>query len=167
MPGLGRRRASHPRDTPSKPFLQTQVKAVCRAPFGSERPTALGSAQRGTSLQPPKLRRRLLWGLHRGGHVGQCSSRKKQLRPAIMCNSELARPGSLVSTFGQQDLLYLTSAGHSGWFTDASLILRSCLHLQFCLLSLTASGPYLDPKDEILLCHHKLQGEGLVMGKVI
>lgn len=84
-----------------------------------------------------------------------------------MCNSELARPGSLASTFGQQDLLYLTSAGRSGWFTDAGLILRSCLHLQFCLLSLTASGPYLDPKDEILLCHHELQGEGLVMGKVI
>lgn len=59
-----------------------------------------------------------------------------------MCNSELARPVRLVSIFGQQDLLYPTSAGRSGWFTDAGLILRSCLHLQFYLLSLKAGGPY-------------------------
>lgn len=126
MLGLGRRQASRPRDTPAKRFLQSKSRL-----FGSERPTALGSAQGGTSLQPlhPKVEKEASEGFAPRRTCRTVFIMEETveacLQSCVVLNSrDLEAWFQLLGSSVHQDLLYPTSAGRSGWFADAGLSLR-------------------------------------------
>lgn len=131
MLDLGRRRASRPRDTPAKRFLQSKSRlfvehgSVLRGP----QPLAVLRVGPPCNSSPPKVEKEASEGFAprrtcRTVFIME-ETDEACLQSCVVLNSrDLEAWFQLLGSSVHQDLLYPASAGHAGWFADAGLILR-------------------------------------------